>query len=432
MADTKSEFKSKSKEQVIYDIVVFGATGFTGQLVVEYLARKQSKFRWAIAGRNIEKLRLIKHRLTEISPLCKDVGIIEADVDHQESLNELAQKAKVVITTVGPYITYGEPLVKACVEHGCHYVDLTGEPEFVDTVRHNYHQKAQDKKIKIVNSCGFDSIPYDLGALYTINHLKRLFPEEQRDSIDVEMECFFRSSGSFSGGTWHSVVTIFSRTREYGKKRKQWQLADQSIHRAEREDAGKKTKVSKLPTKVSFKKSLGTWALPMPTIDPVVVRRSATIRGDYGGTFKYGHYIQMKKFSQLAALAVGAAGVFGLAQFKPTRNLLFKVKSPGDGPTEAERNKAWFKIIMQATANGQTVHSHISGGDPGYSETAKMLSESALCLAFDDEQLPKNYGVVTPSAAMGESLLERLQSEGIKFEIDYSSSDAADGESDAA
>jgi len=333
-------------------------------------------------------------------------------------LDALCKNARVVISTVGPYILYGEPLVKACIENNTHYVDLTGEPEFVDTLIHKYHEQAQKKKIKIVNSCGFDSIPYDLGALYTVNQLKTLF-DDSDNQLNIEMEGFVRSSGTFSGGTFHSAITAFSRIPHYMQKKKQWREEKKQNKQSNKIHA----KRSAMP-RISYRKELNTWVCPFPSIDPQVVNRSAKIRDDYAQSFNYKHYIQVKKLPRLVAGLVAAASVVGLSQLKPTRNLLLKIKSPGDGPSLEERNKAWFKVTMHAKAKGEKLYSHISGGDPGYGETSKMLAESALCLAFDHKQLPNHYGVVTPASAMGETLIERLQTAGIEFAVDYQSKES--------
>jgi short subunit dehydrogenase-like uncharacterized protein len=159
-----------------YDIVLFGATGFTGELTAEYLARAMlsEKFTWAIAGRSESKLEKVKQKLQAINPDCESqVDLLVADIEDQASLNTMADRAKVVITTVGPYILYGEKVVQACVEHGADYVDLTGEPEFVELIINRYHRQAEAQGVRIVNCCGFDSIPHDLGAYYTVQQLTR-------------------------------------------------------------------------------------------------------------------------------------------------------------------------------------------------------------------------------------------------------------------
>src|SRR5256714_555044 len=183
-----------------HDVVVFGATGYTGALTAEYLAANApSETRWALAGRNREKLERLRERLGV------DVPLLHGDVGDADSLRAVAEATKVVITTVGPYINYGEPLVAACAEAGTAYVDLTGEPEFVDRMYVRHHARAAETGARIVHACGFDSIPADLGALFTVEQL----PE----GVPLRVECFVRVGGSPSGGTVHSAITAFSRAR---------------------------------------------------------------------------------------------------------------------------------------------------------------------------------------------------------------------------
>src|SRR3954449_4126418 len=183
-----------------HDVVLFGATGFTGALTAEYLAANVPEgTSWALAGRNADKLAALRDRLGV------DVPLLHADVTDPGSMRELAEGARVVITTVGPYLNYGEPLVAACAEAGTDYVDLTGEPEFVDRMYINHHARAAETGARIVHACGFDSIPHDLGVLFTVEQL----PE----GVPLRVEGFVRAGGSPSGGTFHSAITAFSRVR---------------------------------------------------------------------------------------------------------------------------------------------------------------------------------------------------------------------------
>jgi short subunit dehydrogenase-like uncharacterized protein len=187
-----------------YDIVVFGATGFTGTLTAEYLARHApDSARWALAGRNHGKLEEVRRKL---GASAADVPLLQADVTDAESVRSVAEAARVVITTVGPYIRYGEPLVAACAAAGTDYVDLTGEPEFVDRMWLEHHEEAAQSGARIVHSCGFDSIPYDLGALFTVEQL----PE----GVPISLEGFVRAGGTFSGGTYQSAIEGFGRLRQ--------------------------------------------------------------------------------------------------------------------------------------------------------------------------------------------------------------------------
>ncbi|MEZ5508812.1 MAG: saccharopine dehydrogenase NADP-binding domain-containing protein [Gammaproteobacteria bacterium] len=403
---------SKSKAQKTpsrpYHVVVYGATGFTGKLTAEYLATCGDKdhLKWAIAGRNLQKLESCKQAILQLNPSA-DVAIIQADTQDPASLKQMAEQTLVVISTVGPYLNYGEPLVKACIDAGTHYVDLTGEPEFVDGLTHDYHDQAEAKGVKIVNACGFDSVPHDLGALYTLNALNQLLGPERAGKVPVKIEGFVEANGTFSGGTWHSAITQFSRLREYAGKRKIWQQKAKS-----KPSDRRRTRV--LSPIIKRCKAFGAWAIPLPTIDPQVVKRTAAERQEFGPDFGYGHYVLTRSLPKGLAGIAAAGGLVALAQVEYTRNKLLKVKDPGQGPSAAQRQKSWFKVHFVGEAAGMHVWTEVSGGDPGYGETAKMLAESALCLALD-KNLPAQFGVVTTGVAMGEALIARLQKAGIDF-----------------
>ena len=377
-----------------YDIVVYGATGFTGRLVADYLAQKDESFTWAIAGRNQAKLAAVKAELVAANAACEDVGVIVANSAEPATLTAMTASARVLITTVGPYLLYGEPLVKACVETATDYVDLTGEPEFVDNLLANYHDVSAEKQIRIINCCGFDSIPHDYGVYYTMLQ----YPDAQK----VRLEGFFSGSGTFSGGTWASALEAMSR-RPGGAKAPKKALAE-----------GRKVKG--LRSRVRYVKDIKGYGVPMPTIDPLVVLRSARELPLYGADFRYGHNMRIDSRIKLAMGAVGLGAVVGLAQLKPTRNLLQKLRPSGAGPDAEKRAKSYFRVAFIGEIDGKAVSTEVSGGDPGYGETSKMISEAALALVQDREALPEVYGVLTPVVALRDPLFERLKKEGIKFE----------------
>jgi short subunit dehydrogenase-like uncharacterized protein len=374
-----------------HDVVVFGATGFTGALTAEYLAGVADAGRWAIAGRSREKLEAVRERLSA------DVPVLVADIGDEESMRRLAESAKVVITTVGPYSHYGEPVVAACAAAGTDYVDLTGEPEFVDLMWLRHHEQAQRTGARLVHSCGFDSIPYDLGTLYTVSELPSDAP--------IAVEGFVRVGGTFSGGTLHSAVHIMSRLRQSR------QVAEQRS-RLEGRPAGRRVRgVTGAPHR---DETAGGWVLPAPTIDPVTVLRSARALDRYGPDFSYAHYIVTRRLPVAAGLAAGVAGVVALAQVPVTRKALLMLKDPGDGPDPEQRAKSWFTVRFRGEGGGRRVVCEVSGGDPGYGETSKMLAQAALCLAHDD--LPERAGQLTPAVAMGQTLIDRLIAAGIRFD----------------
>jgi saccharopine dehydrogenase (NAD+, L-glutamate forming) len=382
-----------------HDIVLVGATGFTGGLTAEYLLRHApAGLRWALAGRNPEKLEAVRARLADIDPRAADLPLLHADATDPASLADLAASTRVVITTVGPYLEHGGPLVAACAEAGTDYVDLTGEPEFVDRTYLECHATAERTGARIVHACGFDSVPHDLGAMYTVRQLAATGPVRVRGVV--------RSSGTFSGGTFHSALGQFSRAR-------QMRSAIQERRRAEPRPEGRRSRaVSGKPHRDPV---LGYWLVPLPTIDPFVIARSGAASAAYGPDFSYSHYAGTKTLRYAAGGAAAAIAMFGAAQVPPLRSFLLGRVPQGEGPDERRRSTSWFTVDFVGEGDGRTVHTRVSGGDPGYDETAKMLAESALCLALDDN--PPAAGQVTTAQAMGDNLLARLQAAGIRFEV---------------
>jgi short subunit dehydrogenase-like uncharacterized protein len=377
-----------------FDIVLFGASGFTGALTAEYLAANAPDgLRWALAGRNLDKLERLRARLPEG---VAELELLRADIGEPESIRAVAEATKVVITTVGPYINFGEPVVAACARAGTDYVDLTGEPEFVDRMWLGYHEQAVGSGARIVHSCGFDSIPYDLGTLFTVQRL----PEQ----VPVHVDCYVRAGGTVSGGTYQSALHIVGRLR---------QSAHVGRERRRREGGPSERRVRGQAGPPRYEETVKAWVVPFPTIDPQTVLRSARALDRYGPDFSYGHYLAVKRLPVLAGLTAGAGTLIALAQVPPARAALAKLKPSGAGPTPQERAKSWFKVRFAGEGGGVRVVTEVSGGDPGYGETSKMLAESALCLAFDD--LPQRAGQLTPAVAMGDALIQRLQRAGIGF-----------------
>lgn len=380
-----------------HDIVLFGATGFTGGLTAQYLAEHApAKTRWALAGRNVAKLEAARERLAKIKPKFAKLALLEADVTDERSLHAVARSAGVVITTVGPYLNLGQPLVAACAAEGSDYVDLTGEPEFVDRMYVRHHEEAVKSGARIVHACGFDSIPHDLGVLFTVEQL----PE----GVPLTVRGFVRAGGRPSAGTYHSAITSFGRVRQAS-------AAHSERKKHEPRDGRRRVRsVRPLPGREE-----GMWTVPLPTIDPQVVSRSARALDRYGPDFSYGHYAAVKSLPVAAGGAAGVGGLFALAQVPPARDWLLGRMTSGQGPSPEERDKGWFRVRFVGEGGGRRVVTQVSGGDPGYGETAKMLAESALCLATDD--LPETSGQLTPAVAMGDALIKRLERAGITFEV---------------
>jgi short subunit dehydrogenase-like uncharacterized protein len=373
------------------DIVLFGATGFTGSLTAEYLVNHAPEGTTiALAGRNRAKLEALTQKLKT------DLPLLHADADDPASLQAVAESARVVISTVGPYMLYGEPLVAACAAAGTDYIDLTGEPEFVDLMWLRYHEQAEKTGARLIHCCGFDSIPHDLGTFFTVQQL----PED----VPIRVNGYVRTGAIFSGGTYHTAINAFARVR---------QAARTAGERRRLEARPKDRRIKGIAGRPHLDAEAGGWVLPLPTIDPQIVLRSARALTRYGPDFGYGHYLVQKRVTTVAALATGTGAAIALAQLPPTRKFLLSLRDAGEGPTPEQREKSWFRVRFVGEGGGKRVVTEVSGGDPGSGETSKMLGESALCLIHDE--LPQLSGQLTTAVAMGQPLLDRLKNAGITF-----------------
>jgi short subunit dehydrogenase-like uncharacterized protein len=382
-----------------HDLVLLGATGYTGALTAHYLARAAPPgLRWAIVGRNQAKLGALRDELAKSSQGAVDVPLISADVSDPASIGDLAASTRVVATTVGPYLRYGEPLVAAAAEHGTDYVDLTGEPEFVDRMYVRHHRRAVETGARLVHACGFDSVPHDLGTYFTVRQL----PE----GVPITVEEYVRISGRFSAGTALSAINAVSRLRQSAQ-------AARERHRQEPKPADRRVRLR--PGTPRHSQAAGGWIVPMPTIDPQIVGRSAAALDRYGPDFTYSLYFRTRRLGAAAGLVAGAAGLVTLAQIPPARRWLQGRWQSGDGPTPEQRATGWFRLRFVGQGGGRRVVTEVTGGEPGYTETAMMLAEAAMCLATDD--LPPTAGQVTTAAAMGDALTERLRKAGITFAV---------------
>lgn len=382
-----------------YDVVLFGATGFVGALTAEYLAEHApTDRRWALAGRDLGKLERLRERLTALDPACADLPLLRADARDTGALRELAASTRVLATTVGPYIWYGAELVAACAEAGTDYLDLTGEPEFVDRTYVEHDARARETGARIVHACGFDSIPADLGTYYTVNQL----PE----GVPLRVDGFLRSNALFSGGTLASALTAIGRGPQTLAAAHTRRLHEpRLLGRRARGPLGAPR----------FSRETGTWALPLPVLDPRIVARSAAALDRYGPDFRYRHYASVQHLPMALGGTAALGATAAVAQLPPARRWLMSRWEPGRGPDAARRARSWFTVRFVGEGGGRRVFTEVSGGDPGYGETAKMLAESALCLAYD--ALPDRAGQLTTAVAMGDALLDRLQKAGIRFRV---------------
>lgn len=381
------------------DLVLFGATGFVGALTAEYLAaHAPAGLRWALAGRSRTKLEALRGRLTAIDPGCAELPLRETDADDAEALAELAATTRVVATTVGPYIRYGEKLVAACAEAGTDYADLTGEPEFIDRMYLGYDARARETGARIVHACGFDSVPHDLGAWFTVKQL----PED----VPLTVDGFVRTDAVFSGGTFASALIAMGRGPQMLAAARERRLHEpRLVGRRVRTPAGSP----------HFSGPTGTWALPLPTVDPTIVGRSARSLERYGPDFRYRHFASVKTLPMALGAPVAIGALVAAAQVEGAREWLMGRYEPGQGPDAERRGRSWFTVRFVGEGGGRRVFTEVSGGDPGYGETAKILAESAVCLALDE--LPETSGQVTTAVAMGDALLERLTAAGLRFRV---------------
>ncbi|MEV4433191.1 saccharopine dehydrogenase NADP-binding domain-containing protein [Streptomyces sp. NPDC049555] len=383
-----------------YDIVLFGATGFVGELTAAYLlGHAPHDCRLALAGRNRDKLERLRDRLAEQHPeRAAALTLVQAEADDPAALRALAESTRVVASTVGPYIVHGQELVAACARAGTDYTDLTGEPEFVDSVFVRHDALARRTGARLVHSCGFDSLPHDLGAYFTVQQL----PE----GVPLTVDGFVSARGLISGGTLASSLVIASRQR---------QAVAAARERREHEQlpAGRRIRT---PLGVPrFSKETGAWALPLPTIDPQVVRRSALALDRYGPDFRYRHHASVTSLPVALTAPAALATFAALAQLPPVRSALGKLYPPGRGPSEQQRARSWFRVRFVGEGGGRRVFTEVAGGDAGYGETSKMLAHSSLSLALDD--LPETAGQVTAATAMGDALIARLTAAGITFRL---------------
>ena len=334
-----------------YDIVLFGATGFTGGLTAEYLAAQRAR-RDALGARRAEpeQARGRPAPARRASPRGgRARRCCSADAGDADIVRAIAEATKVVITTVGPYIHYGEPLVAACAAAGTDYVDLTGEPEFVDAMWLRHHEQAQRSGARIVHSCGFDSIPYDLGVLFTVEQL----PE----GVPIRVEGFVQAGGTFSGGTYHSAINAFARLRQIDRR---------SRASAASRSRGRRAGAFTAPpgSRTATTSSAAGWCRSRRSIRrPCCARRPALER--YGPDFTYSHYLVTKRLPVTVGLALGAGGAVALAQLPPTRKLLLKIKDPGEGPTPEQRAKAWFRVRFAGEGGGKRVLTEVVRRRPG-------------------------------------------------------------------
>ncbi|MES2337013.1 MAG: saccharopine dehydrogenase NADP-binding domain-containing protein [Pseudomonadota bacterium] len=379
-----------------FDIVVYGATGFTGKLVAEYLGSRDHGVTWAMAGRSLTKLEVVRDELG------LDVPLVTADADDPASLRAMCDRAKVVLTTVGPYQLYGEPLVAACAASGTSYVDLCGEPAWMRHMIDAHDAQAKLTGARIVLSCGFDSIPFDLGVWTLQEAAKAKFgtPAPRVKGRVLSMK------GTFSGGTFASAKASMAAAAKDPSILKL--LIDPFALTPGFE--GPSQPKGLIP---EYDASIGGWTAPfvMAAINTKNVHRTNFLLGHpYGQDFKYDEMMVAPGLGEL-----GKAAAEAMAKFNPIGG--DKGPAPGEGPSLEERESGHYEIaFIGEMAGGETLRSVVTGDrDPGYGSTSKMIAEAAICLVKD---VAGDGGVWTPGALMAAPLVERLKANaGLTFTI---------------
>ena len=382
-----------------YDFVIYGATGFTGKLVVEYAIKQynnNNEVSWAIAGRNNEKLEHVKEKYN----LPSNIGKIVVDSNDQDSIDEMVSQTKCVLTTVGPYQLYGEKIIKTCISTGTDYVDLCGEPGFMHKIISECSSEAKETGARVVFSCGFDSIPFDLGVLFVqeevMSKLNKYAP-----SVRGRVRAM---NGEFSGGTAASMkatmAAIQSDPELINILVNPHALCD-GIQGVQQDD----------DSKPAYDEELDTWVAPffMAPINTKNIHRTNKLMNHiYGENFKY---------NEMWIQGPGEEGK-AAAEFISTMNPLGDAPEPGDGPSRESRENGNYDVLFCADVDDETIKASVSGDmDPGYGSTSKMITESAVCLVKDCEDLAG--GIYTPAASMGKKLIKRLESNaGLTFKLE--------------
>jgi len=398
-----------------FDIVIWGASGFTGQLVVAYLAATYGvdrDLRWAIAGRNRDKLDTVRTGLPGAQ--ATNLPVLIADSGDPDSLSALARQARVVCTTVGPYAKYGTPLVAACIEAGTHYCDLTGEVQWMARLIPRFQDAAAATGARIVHTCGFDSVPFDMGVWY----LQQLMFERHGHYARHVKTRVGRTKGGASGGTIASVMNLLEEAREDPSIR--GLVADPySLYPAGTPPGPDGPD----QTGAVFDPDFQQWTAPfiMAAVNTRVVRRTNALLGfPWGEDFRYDEAVLCP--SRPRAVLASIAGGIGLVTLAlgPTRTLARRfLPKPGEGPDREQREAGFYEIYLRGIdpedRSRDTVIMVSGNLDPGYGSTSRMLAEAAVCLARDE--LTAGGGFWTPAAALGGHYLERLTGNaGLSFE----------------
>jgi len=409
---------SENNNQRQYDLVVWGASGFTGKLVTEYLYGNYGvggELRWAIAGRNREKLESL---CSDLRIESGSLPIVISDSFDAQSMQNLARDTTVVLTTVGPYAKYGSALVEACVSQGTHYCDLAGESQWMRKMIDSFQTDAEKSGARIVHSCGFDSIPSDIGVWFLQREAQKL-----HGAPCTEIKLLVKAmKGGASGGTFASMMNAMEearRDRDIAKI-----LVDPYCLNPAGERSGPDGREQ---SGVEYHAESGTWTAPfvMAAVNTRVVRRTnALLHYPYGRDFRYSEATMTgggsSGWMKSAMTTAGLGGFMLASSFDFSRSLLVNrvLPKPGEGPSTEQREAGFFNLLLVGKlADGTVLRARVTGDrDPGYGSTSKMLSESAICLAKDE--LSSAGGFWTPASAMADALIGRLvENAGLTFDL---------------
>ena len=386
-----------------YEIIVYGATGFTGQICCKYLRDNYKDLAWAMAGRNEEKLAQVK------SDFNLECDVVVADGGDLESLRSLASQTKVVLSTAGPFARYGSLLVQACVENGTHYTDITGENHWVKGLIDKHHEEAASKGTRIIPSCGYDSIPSDIGAYFTVSQFNK--PVSR---VDVYQEAL----GGASGGTTETMFTMDGLNKD---------MRDPFVLNPEETVSAEQREKSKDGFSIKKVEGIDGWTGMglMAMANTRVVRRSAALmeqnQKPYGNNFTFGEHglFSTKRMARLASYGLLMAF---LVISTPIKHLVRPfLPKPGEGPSQEQQDNGWFRstFVAESEDGERKICTMYGSGDPGYKSTAKLVCESALALERSDDLPGGNEygGVLTSAVGLGEVLIDRLKNAEIEFKV---------------
>lgn len=408
-----------------FDIVLYGATGFVGKLTADYLAKAAPEARIALAGRSTDRLRAVRDTLGEAA---QSWQALVADASSPATLNEMAARTQVVITTVGPYTRYGLPLVAACAAAGTDYADLTGEAMFVRDSIDLYHKQAADTGARIVHACGFDSVPSDL-SVYALYRAVRDGGDGELDGTNLVVRSF---SGGVSGGTIASMLEVFdAASKDPDARRQLFDPYTLSTDRSAEPELGRQPDLPLRRGGQIAPELAGLWTagFVMAPYNTRIVRRSnALLDWAYGREFRYSESMSLgsSTLAPVASAVVTGVGnaTFGLGsryfRFLPRRLVERVVPKPGTGPSASARERGFYRIetYTTTTTGARYVARMDQRGDPGYKATSVLLGECGLALALDRDKLSDLHGVLTPAAAMGDALLARFPAAGVSLETE--------------